>query len=265
MMIGDKKIISEVWQSQWDRYEGFLNHYSALIRILGIVDEMKDPLSEIPKILVEETGFDTCYYIHLRDNSITEGFFSLFRERPDIDLDTIKKLNNSSLFSTIHSNINGYSRLYIYPQTDKNKIKGFIVLGKRYVKEGDNISIKEIDLICNFYNKLHKVFLSRVSETKSDGDLMFPEFSLSSHFPHPLIFTDHEGRIVHVNEKARHLLHVDRYPLIGVDIKDIFPGIYLGNKVERQFNTQELQFKTDDKHFVYEIDIYPVTNNAGDM
>ncbi|HOT42772.1 MAG TPA: response regulator [Syntrophorhabdaceae bacterium] len=265
MMIGDKNKISEVLQSQWDRYEGFLNHYSALVRMLGIVDEMKDPLSEIPKILVEETGFDTCYYIYLQGNSITEGFFSLFRERPDIDIDVIKKLNNNSLFSSVHNNINGYSRLYIYPQTDRNRIRGFIVLGKRYVKEGDNISIKEIDLICNFYNKLHKVFLSRVSETESDGNLLFPEFSLSSHFPYPLIFVDNQGKIVHLNEKARHLLHVDRYPLIGVDIKDIFTGIDFGNSVEQQSKTQELQFKTEDRHFVYEIDIYPVTNNTGDV
>ncbi len=259
MITENNKIISEVLQSQWIMYERFLNYHSALVRTLGIFDEKKIPEKEIPKIMVEETVFDACYYSYFRDNDITEGFFSLYDEKSDIGLETIRELNGNSMFSSIHSNVNGYSILYIYPLTEHYKINGFIVLGKKAIDEKDKVSTKEIDLICDFYNRLCKIFLHTPLESLEDRNIVPPEFSFGMHFPHPLIFTDNGGRIIYINEKAKEIMQVDRYPVIGVHIKDIFKGIEL----DEQLNARELQFKHGDRQYVYEIDTYPVLDSKG--
>ena len=264
-MIENQKTISGAIQFQWTMYERFLNYHSALIRMLGILEESKDPAGEIPRIMVEETMFDTCYYLYFRDNGLTEGFFSLYAERSDIDPETIKRLNNNSLFSSVNNNVNGYSILYVYPLTEHYKIKGFIVLGKKTINEMEKVTTKEIDLICDFYNKLCKVSLYRDSESIKDGSVVPSELSLSRHFPYPLIFTDNVGRIVHINERAKEIVPVDRYPMIGVHIKDVFNGIKLDYTDKEQLNAQELQFKNGDKQYVYEIDTCPVFNSTGDV
>lgn len=265
-MTENKKLLSETLQFQWTKYEGLIKYHSAFVRILGIIDELKDPASEIPRIMVEETGFDTCYYyLYPRENGVTEGFFSLYREKPDIDIDIIKRLNNNSLFSSVHNNIHGYSMLYIYPQTNNHKIEGFIVLGKKTDSEGDRISIKEIDLICNICDKLHRIFISLPSGVIKDEDIAIPEFSSGSYFPYPLIFTDNRGKIVYLNEKARQIIPGDRYPLIGTDIEDIFVGIGLKQLDEGHFLSKEFQFKRGDRQYVYEVDAYPVYNTTGDV
>jgi len=264
MITESNKIVSEALQSQWIMYERFLNYHSALVRTLGIFDdEGKNPENEIPKIMVEETIFDACYYLYLKDSDYTEGFFSLYTERPDIDLETIKKLNSNSLFSSSHSGVNGYSTLYIYPLTEHFKINGFIVLGKKTADERERVSIKEIDLICDFYNKLCRVFLYRPSEHIGDRRSAPSEFSFSNHFPYPLIFTDNGGRIVHINEKASKIISVDRYSMIGVHIQDIFKDMKLDYTDKEQINFQELQFKHGGRQYVYEIDAYPVFDSTG--
>lgn len=264
-MEDNRGTLTEVLHFQWDKYESLINYHSAFTRILGIIDEMKDPVSEIPKIMVEETGFDTCYYLHFKDDGLTEGFFSLYREKPDIELDTIKSLNGNSLFSSVHKNINGYNILYIYPQTYNHEIKGFIVLGKRITDEGDKISLKDVDLICNFFNKLHRTFLSRLSQVEKDRKVAAPEFFLSSNFPYPLIYTDSRGKIIYMNEKARQIIPEDRYSMIGVDIEDLLTGLDTGRSGKEQITSKEIQFKKGDRQYIYEIDTFPILNSTGDI
>jgi len=261
----NKKTISETLQSQWIMYERFLNYHSALSRILGMFEEGKDPSSEMPKIMVEETLFDACYHIYHIDNHPKEGFFSLYSKTPDIDHEKIKRLSNNSLFSSVHSNIDGYDTIYICPLTENHRIKGFIALGKKTNNEMDDLSTKEIDLICNFYNKLCKIFLSKTLNPIMDEERVPAEFSLGKHFPYPLIFTDNCGKIIYLNEKARQILPADRYSIIGFHIEDILNGIRFDDIDNERFKTQELQFKNGDRQYVYGIDTYPVFNAAGDI
>ncbi|HOB68852.1 MAG TPA: response regulator [Syntrophorhabdaceae bacterium] len=265
--ITEKKTISETVQSQWMMYERFLNYHSALARILGIFEEGKNPACEMPKIMVEETPFDACYHLYSIDNGLKEGFVSLYSKTPDIDQEKIKRLNNNSLFSSIHHNIDGYSIIYIYPLTDHHLIKGFVVLGKKanVDDEKDIISTKEVDIICNFYNKLCNVILPKTLESATDEGILPAEFSLSKHFPYPLIFTDNIGKIIYINEKAKMILPIDRYSLMGVHIEDVLRGIRFADLDKENIKDKELQFKNGDRHYIYGIDTYPVFNATGDI
>ena len=260
-MIDDSQIMHDIVKSQLLTQEKFLNLYSTLSRFFYILDESKHPLGEIPRIFIEETEFDTCLIILIKDGKIQESFYSIYQDTNKIYLTDIERLNNNSLFSSLHNNVCGYQIIYIYPMVSNFNIEGFIVLGKK--KDSiEDIPIKYIDLLCRCCHRLG-IIHKRYDAMEKTSHFLQDSFSMINNLPYPFIVIENSGKVIWMNERAKKMLPRDIYPYSGIHIYELFPEMRLEFSEKDSAVRGDLPFKKGDKKIIFEVDQYPIYNPEG--
>jgi len=260
-MIDDSQIMHDIVKSQLLTQEKFLNLYSTLSRFFYILDESKHPLGEIPRIFIEETEFDTCLIILIKDGKIQEGFYSIYQDTNKIYLTDIERLNNNSLFPSLHNNVCGYQIIYIYPMVSNFNIEGFIVLGKK--KDSiEDIPIKYIDLLCRCCHRLG-IIHKRYDAMEKTSHFLQDSFSMINNLPYPFIVIENSGKVIWMNERAKKMLPRDIYPYSGIHIYELFPEMRLESSEKDSAVRGDLPFKKGDKKIIFEVDQYPIYNPEG--
>ncbi len=257
-MIDDSQIMHDIVKSQLSTQEKFLNLYSALSRFLYLLEDSKSPLGEIPKIFVEETEFDTCLMISINEGKIQESFYSIYQDTSKIYLTDIERLNNNSLFPSLHRNVCGYQIIYIYPMVRNFNIEGFIVLGKKRDSTED-IPIKYIDLLCKCCHRLGIIY-RKYDAMERTSHFQQSSFSMINDLPYPFIFIEDTGKVIWMNEKAKKMLPRDIYPYSGIHIHELFPEIRLESSERDSTVRGNFQFNIGDKKIIFEVDQYAVYN-----
>ncbi len=248
---------SESISFQWDFYERAINNYSIIMRMLGCFEEEDSLIKEIPKAFVEESLFDMCKIVKEDNGTIKEGFFSIEEGLPDIDLESIRMLNGAAVSPSLLSNTFGYNALYLYPLKKDIEIIGFLLLGKKYSVEFDARFLRELEIVCDIYNKsllLHRDLRKGKKEifSKSLYESMLDEF------PDALLLIDKNGFISFANKRAKNEFETKKGLLIGEKVDNLFTGID-GDFYKKDAPIHgEVNYRSSEEYRIFSMDGYPV-------
>ncbi|MBA4419366.1 MAG: hypothetical protein C0392_15900 [Syntrophus sp. (in: bacteria)] len=242
---------------QWDFYERAINNYSIIMRMLGCFEEEDSLISQIPKAFVEESLFDMCKIIKDDNGIIKEGFFSIEDSLNDIDMESIKALNGAAASPSILNNAFGYNTLYLYPLKRELDVIGFLLLGKKFQIDLDPRFLKELDIVCNIYNKsllLHRNLRTQKSEVFSKG---IYEHVLNE-FPDAFLLLDKNGFISFANQRAKKEFEGKKGLLVGEKIDNIFTGLQDDFLKKNTPIQGEINYKSREQYKVFTMDCYPI-------
>ena len=147
-----EELQSESINLQWNFYERAINNYSIIMRIMSSVED--DLLvNNIPKVFVEESFFDVCKIMFEENGVIRQGFYSIDDTLSDLDFSSISLLNSGASAPSLVDDVFGYGILYVYPIKKDLGVIGYIVLGKRYYMDIEMRLLRELEIVCDIYNK----------------------------------------------------------------------------------------------------------------
>ncbi len=250
-MKGNKKAFSEAIKFQWVYYERFLNLYSVLLKLAELFEKKERIAKEIPEILVRGTDFDACFTVLFEDKGISQGFYSLLGEEPNLSVEKIEEINKGALSPSTFFDTLGYGVLYVHPLTFELKIKGFVVLGKKEMVEKEKLGLKEVELVIGIFNRFLQLFGQRQKE-----------FDVTKYLPTALLLLDRKGTLVYANEKAKEMFSPYFEIKEGTKIESLFPD-FKSFLLEEESFLGEVSFKAQGVEKVYEIETYPVKGEEG--
>ena len=248
---------SETINLQWNFFERAINNYSIIMKIMSNVED--DMLvNNIPKVFVEESFFDMCKIMIDDEGVIRQGFYSIDNTLGDIDFTAISMLNSGASAPSVVEDSFGYGILYVYPLKKDLKIIGYLVLGKRYYMDMDMRLLRELEIVCDIYNK--SLLLSnskRHREVRSKAAL---EITLEE-FPDALLLIDKNGFICYANKKGKGEFETEKGLLIGEKIDRIVPGIMENIVGKTDVILGEIKYKRGNAFKIFKVESFPVQND----
>jgi signal transduction histidine kinase/CheY-like chemotaxis protein len=252
---------SESISFQWDFYERAINNYSIIMRMLGCFEEEDSLISQIPKTFVEESLFDMCKIVKIDNGTMKEGFFSIEEGLPNIDVESIRALNGTAVSPSLLSNTFGYNALYLYPLKKDVEIIGFVLLGKKFSVDLDPRFLRELEIVCNIYNKsllLHRDLRKGKKEifSKSLYENMLDEF------PDALLLIDKNGFISFANKRAKREFEGKKGLLIGEKVDNLFTGIGPDFYKKDVPLHGEVNYTLGGEYKIFRMDGYPIKEGS---
>jgi nitrogen-specific signal transduction histidine kinase len=248
---------SESINFQWNFYERAINNYSIIMRMLHYVEEEDSLINNIPRILVEGSIFDMCKIVRHDNGTVREGFFSLEESLCSVDLDAIKSVSAGAFTPSVLKDTFGYGVLYVYPLKKDMDIVGFLLLGRRLPVELDSRTLRELEIVCDIYNKSLILHISLHTHKKAVHKKTIYE-SLIDEFPDALLMVDKNGAIIFANKRAKSEFEGSKGFLVGEKIDNVVSGI--GSDFYRKDSVLhgEVKYKTGDKFKIFRMDSFPV-------
>ena len=249
-----EELQSESINLQWNFYERAINNYSIIMRIMSSVED--DLLVDyIPKVFVEESFFDVCKIMVDEDGIIRQGFYSIDDTLSDLDFTSISALNSGASAPSLIDDVFGYGILYVYPIKKDLSVIGYIVLGKRYYMDIEMRLLRELEIVCDIYNK--SLLLSdnshrRKLQSKATFEIILEEL------PDALLLVDKNGFICYANKRAKSEFETKKGLLIGERIDNIVPGLTedFAKKSGPQFG--EVNYKHGNAFKIFKIESFTV-------
>jgi transcriptional regulator with PAS, ATPase and Fis domain len=96
----------------------------------------------------------------------------------------------------------GYGTLYVYPLKKDMDIVGFLLLGRRLPIELDARTLRELEIVCDIYNKSLILHINLHHHKKAVNKKTIFE-SLINEFPDALMMIDKNGSIVFANKEQK--------------------------------------------------------------
>jgi len=244
--------------SQWNFYERTINNYSIIMRIMSSVEN--DMLvTNIPKVFVEESFFDICKIMIEENGIVNQGFYSIDDTLGDLDFSSVSILNGGASTPSLIDDVFGYGTLYIYPIRKDLGVIGYIVLGKRYYMDIETRLLRELEIVCDIYNK--SLLLSyngrrRQLQSKATFELVLEEL------PDALLLVDRNGFVCYANKRARKEFETKKGFLIGERIDNIVPS--LTEDFAKKGNPQygEVNYKQGNKYKIFKLESFNVKEDA---
>jgi PAS domain-containing protein len=185
--------------NQWNFYERTINNYSIIMRIMSSVEN--DMLvTNMPKVFVEESYFDVCKIMIEEKGVVHQGFYSIDDMLGDLDFSSVSILNHGASTPSLVDDVFGYGTLYIYPIKKDLSVIGYIVLGKRYYMDIETRLLRELEIVCDIYNKSLLLSYSgrrRQLQSKATFEIVLEEL------PDALLLVDRNGFVCYANKKAK--------------------------------------------------------------
>ena len=253
-----EELKSESLNLQWNFYERAINNYSIIMRIMSSVED--DLLvSYMPKVFVEESFFDVCKIMFEENGTIRQGFYSIDDTLSDLDFTSISALNSGASAPSLIDDVFGYGILYVYPIKKDLSVIGYIVLGKRYFMDIEMRLLRELEIVCDIYNK--SLILSdnghrRKLQSRATFEIVLEEL------PDALLLVDRNGFICYANKRAKSEFETKKGLLIGERIDNAVPGLTedFAKKSGPQFG--EVNFKRDNVFKIFKIETFAVKEEA---
>jgi len=207
--------------NQWNFYERTINNYSIIMRIMNSVEN--DMLvTNIPKVFVEESFFDVCKIMIEENGIVNQCFYSIDDTLGDLDFSSVAVLNNGASTPSLIDDVFGYGTLYIYPIRKDLVVIGFIVLGKRYYMDIETRLLRELEIVCDIYNKsLLLSYNGRRRQLQSKATLE----RVLEELPDALLLVDKNGFVCYANQRAKKEFETKKGFLIGERIDNIVPSL----------------------------------------
>ena len=253
-----EELQSESINLQWNFYERAINNYSIIMRIMSSVED--DLLvNYIPKVFVEESFFDVCKIMFDENGVIRQGFYTIDDTLSDLDFTSISALNSGASAPSLLDDVFGYGILYVYPIKKDLSVIGYIVLGKRYYMDIEMRLLRELEIVCDIYNK--SLLLSdngrrRKLQSKATFEMILEEL------PDALLLVDKNGFICYTNKRAKSEFETKKGLLIGERIDNIVPGLTedFAKKGGLQFG--EVNYKHGDTFKIFKIESFTVKEDS---
>lgn len=245
---------SESLNHQWSFYERAINNYSIIMRIMSSVED--DLLIDyVPKVFVEESFFDVCKIMIEENGLIHEGFYSIDETLADVDFSSISVLNSGASAPSLVNDVFGYGILYVYPIKKDLSVIGYIVLGKRYYMDIEMRLLRELEIVCDIYNKsllLSEGGRRRPLQAKATFEIVLDEL------PDALLLIDKNGFICYANKQAKLEFEAKKGLLIGEKINNIVPGLHedFTNNGTTEFN--QVTYKRANTIKIFKIERFDV-------
>jgi nitrogen-specific signal transduction histidine kinase len=227
------------------------------MRMLHYVEEEDSLINNIPRILVEGSIFDMCKIVRHDNGTVREGFFSLEESLCSVDLDAIKSVSAGAFTPSVLKDTFGYGVLYVYPLKKDMDIVGFLLLGRRLPIELDSRTLRELEIVCDIYNKSLILHISLHTHKKAVHKKTIYE-NLIDEFPDALLMVDKNGAIVFANKRAKSEFEGSKGFLVGEKIDNVVSGI--GSDFYRKDTVLhgEVKYKAGDKFKIFRMDSFPV-------
>jgi nitrogen-specific signal transduction histidine kinase len=257
MVMERDNLKSESINFQWNFYERAINNYSIIMRMLHYVEEEDSLINNIPRILVEGSSFDMCKIVRHDNGMVREGFFSLEESLSSVNLDAIKSASAGAFTPSVLRDTFGYGTLYVYPLKKDMDIVGFLLLGRRLPIELDSRTLRELEIVCDIYNKSLILHINLHTHKKAVHKKTIYE-SLIDEFPDALLMVDKNGAIIFANKRAKVEFEGRKGFLVGEKIDNIVSGI--GNDFYRKDSVLhgEVKYKVGDKFKIFKMESFPV-------
>jgi len=248
---------SESINFQWNFYERAINNYSIIMRMLHYVEEDDSLINNMPRILVEGSTFDMCKIVRNDNGKVQEGFFSIEESLGSIDFDAIKSVSAGVFTPSVLRDTFGYGTLYVYPLKKDMDIVGFLLLGRRLPIELDGRTLRELEIVCDIYNKSLILHVNLNTHKKAVHKKTIFE-SLTDEFPDALLMIDRNGAIIFANKRAKNEFESRKGFLVGEKIDNVVSGI--GNDFYRKETVLhgEVKYKSGDKFKIFRIESFPI-------
>ncbi|MCX5804952.1 MAG: response regulator [Proteobacteria bacterium] len=242
---------------QWNLYERSVNNYSIIMRILNCLENKDGFIKDVPRIFVGESPFETCKILKLGNNTVQEGFFSLDNSPDNLNIETIKSLNTGIMSPLMQYNVYGYSALYIHPLKEDLNIIGFMVLGKKSQLNLDKSIFREIEIVCNIYNKA-LLLSSNFNNHKENGhDKNIFELVMNE-FPNAMFLIDRGGSVHFANKRAREEFENRKNLFVGERLDNLIIGIDEDFYKKDYIFQGDVSYKSGDKFKIFKMNCFPV-------
>jgi nitrogen-specific signal transduction histidine kinase/CheY-like chemotaxis protein len=136
-------------------------------------------------------------------------------------------------------------------------IVGFLLLGRRMPVELDSRTLRELEIVCDIYNKSLILHINLHTHKKAVHKKTIYE-SLIDEFPDALLMVDKNGAIVYANKRAKGEFEGSKGFLVGEKIDNVVSGI--GSDFYRKDSVLhgEVKYKAGDKFKIFRMDSFPV-------
>ena len=257
---------------QWNFYERTIANYSIIMKIFQYVEDGESLIGYMPKVFVEETEFDMCQI--LRREDLLEGFFTIDDSLKSLSLQEIERLNRGLFSPCLLNGVSDYGTLYIYPLVQDVDVFGYLILGKKETVQFDDHVLRELELLCQVLNKsmLLNSSMRRLRALDElrlhdlDSRLVVTKTLLNAvidQFPDALLLVDRSGRISFANRKARKNFDERKALLVGEKIENLISGIDRDSLDKDLVLHGNIEYRTGDGLKFFELDSYPVKDEAG--
>jgi len=252
-----KDIHTESMKLQWNFYERTINNYSIIMRIMQSAEE--DLLiSHVPRVFVEESFFDTCKIMVDEDGIIREGFYSIDETLNSLDYATVAAFNGSAATGSLADDVFGYGLLYVYPLRRELKTIGYLVLGKRYWIDVELRLLRELEIVCDIYNR-SLLLGSRVARRSGVQSAATFEKVLDV-FPDPLVLIDRKGYICYANRNAKAQFETKKGFFLGERADRAIPGLPEDLVKKNRPFRGEIRYKLQDDYRMFRVESFAVKN-----
>lgn len=246
---------TESMKLQWNFYERTINNYSIIMRIMSSAEE--DMLiSHVPRIFVEESFFDMCKIMVDEDGIIHEGSYSIDDTLNSLDYATVAAFNGNSSTASLVDDVFGYGLLYIYPIRKELKTIGYLVLGKRYYMDLELRLVRELDIVCDIYNRSLLLGNGGVSRKRLHSTATFE--TVLEVFPDPLILIDRKGYICYANKNAKARFETRKGFLLGERVDKAIPGLPEDLVKKNRPFRGEINYKSPNDYRMFRVESFPV-------
>jgi nitrogen-specific signal transduction histidine kinase/CheY-like chemotaxis protein len=227
------------------------------MKIMGSVED--DLLvTHIPKVFVEESFFDVCKIMVDDTGIVRQGFYSIDDTLSDLDFTSVSMLNSGASAPSLIDDVFGYGTLYVYPLKKDLRIIGYLVLGKRYFIDIEMRLLRELEIVCDIYNKsllLGENDRRREVHSKEVFEMVLGEL------PDAFLLIDKNGFICYANRKAKGEFGTKKGLLIGEKIDNIVPGITEDFVKKDGVLYGEVNYKLGDTYKIFKIESFSVKEN----
>lgn len=244
--------------NQWNFYERTINNYSIIMRIMSSVEN--DMLvTNIPKVFVEESFFDICKIMIEEKGVVHQGFYSIDDMLGDLDFSSVSILNHGASTPSLIDDVFGYGTLYIYPIKKDLSVIGYIVLGKRYYMDIETRLLRELEIVCDIYNK--SLLLSyngrrQQLQSKATFEIVLEEL------PDALLLVDRNGFVCYANKKAKKEFETKKGFLIGERIDNIVPSLTEDFARKGTLQYGEVNYKQGNIFKIFKLESFNVKEDA---
>jgi len=252
-----KDIHTESMKLQWNFYERTINNYSIIMRIMQSAEE--DLLiSDVPRVFVEESFFDTCKIMVDEDGIIREGFYSIDETLNSLDYATVAAFNGSSTTASLVDDVFGYGLLYICPLRRELKTIGYLVLGKRYWIDVELRLLRELDIVCDIYNR--SLLLGSRGARRIGVHSAATFEKVLEVFPDPLVLIDRKGYICYANRNAKAQFETKKGFFLGERADKAIPGLPEDLVKKNRPFRGEIRYKLQEDYKMFRVESFAVKN-----
>jgi len=252
-----EELQTESIRLQWNFYERAINNYSIIMKILGSVEDNL-LVTHIPKVFVEESFFDVCKIMVDDTGIVRQGFYSIDDTLSDLDFTSVSMLNSGAGAPSLIDDVFGYGTLYVYPLKKDLRVIGYLVLGKRYFIDIEMRLLRELEIVCDIYNRsllLGESDRHREMHSKEIFETVLEEL------PDAFLLIDKNGFICYANRKAKGEFGTKKGLLIGEKVDNIVPGITEDFVKKDGTLYGEINYKLGDTYKIFKIESFSVKEN----